>query len=415
MHRQIDECRICHNKQLVEVLDLGVQTLTGVFPRTRTQPVTAGPLKLVKCMGEEDVCGLLQLQHTYDLHELYGENYGYRSGLNASMVSHLHSKVRRILDRVTLPKNALVIDIGANDSTTLQAYPKSGCTLVGVDPTGQKFKSFYPSHIQLIPEFFSAEIVKTYFGRRKASVITSFSMFYDLEEPLNFMKEICDVLDEEGIWIFEQSYMPMMLRRNSYDTICHEHLEYYALKQIKWMADRVGLKIVDLEFNDINGGSISITAGKRDSRRSESPKVAEVLEAETRDDLDTLEPHKAFLSRVAGARAALRMFLEGARRSGRSVSALGASTKGNVLLQYCNVTEADVSPVGEVNSDKFGCFTPGTLLPIVPEDETLTMQPDYLLVLPWHFRSTFMGCRKLLGRNLVFPLPEFQVVRCRPH
>ena len=410
MYQEISQCRICGNTQLVEVLDLGVQALTGVFPKARTQPVTAGPLRLVKCTGDSDVCGLLQLRHTYDLSELYGDNYGYRSGLNASMVAHLHEKVRRILQRVKLTENALIIDIGANDSTALQAYPTHGCTLVGVDPTGAKFRRFYPQHIQLIADFFSAATVQRHLGRRNASIVMSFSMFYDLEQPLKFMQEVCDVLEDEGIWVLEQSYMPTMLRRNSYDTVCHEHLEYYALKQIKWMADRVGLKIIDVEFNDINGGSFSIVVAKQGSRHIESPQVVQILDQEARNGLDTLRPYEEFARRVAASRAALRAFLDHAREAGKSVCALGASTKGNVLLQYCNITETDIVLVGEVNPDKFGAFTPGTLLPIASEEEILAGRPDYLVVLPWHFRSFFLDHPKYVGLNLLFPLPELEVV-----
>ncbi|GFE82131.1 methyltransferase [Steroidobacter agaridevorans] len=411
MYRQISECRICKNTQLVEVLDLGVQTLTGVFPKTRAQEVTAGPLKLVKCSGDDAVCGLLQLQHTYDLGELYGDNYGYRSGLNSSMVAHLHAKVRRILDRVTLPGDALILDIGANDSTTLQAYPTQGCTLVGIDPTGAKFRKFYPPHIQLIPEFFSAATVRRHFGERKAAVVTSFSMFYDLEEPMTFTQEIAEVLADDGVWVLEQSYMPTMLQRNSYDTVCHEHLEYYALKQIKWMTDRLGLKIVDVEFNDINGGSFSLMVAKRNSRHAESPQVDSILDEEARAGLHTLEPFHSFAKNVAASRTTLRAFLDEARRFGKTVCALGASTKGNVLLQYCKITEADIARVGEVNPDKYEAFTPGSLLPIVAEEDVLAMHPDYLLVLPWHFRSFFVDHPRYFGHNLIFPLPQLELVR----
>lgn len=411
MYRQISECRICKNTELVEVLDLGIQALTGVFPKTRTQEVTAGPLKLVKCTGDGDVCGLLQLQHTYDLGELYGDNYGYRSGLNASMVAHLHAKVRRILDRTPLPENALIVDIGANDSTTLQAYPTLGSTLVGVDPTGAKFRSFYPPHILLIPDFFSAATIREHCGDRKASVITSFSMFYDLEEPMTFMREIAEVLDDDGIWVLEQSYMPTMLQRNSYDTVCHEHLEYYALKQIKWMTDRLGLKIVDIEFNDINGGSFSLMVSKRGARHPESPELASILNEEALAGLHTLQPFHAFASRVASSRATLRAFLDESKRFGKTICALGASTKGNVLLQYCGITESDLTRVGEVNPDKYEAFTPGSLIPIVSEENVLAINPDYLLVLPWHFRDFFVEHRRFFGQNLLFPLPQLELVR----
>jgi len=412
MYRQIDRCRICGNAQLVEVLDLGVQALTGVFPRSRAEPITEGPLQLVKCVGQDGCCGLVQLKHTYALDELYGENYGYRSALNPSMVAHLKSKVGRILELFSPPAGSLIVDIGSNDSTTLQAYPANTFACVGVDPAGRKFEQFYPSHIQLIPDFFSAEVLRAHIGDRRAAVITSFSMFYDLENPLSFVEEISQVLEEQGVWVTEQSYMPLMLSRNSYDTVCHEHLEYYGLRQIKWMADKADLKIVDIEFNDVNGGSISLVLAKRQSLWRESELVAEILGKELREGLDTLEPYRVFAMRVAASRDALRAFLERARQSGKSVSGLGASTKGNVLLQYCHITEEDIARVGEVNADKFGHFTPGTSLPIVPEEEALALKPDYLVVLPWHFRSYLVNQPQFRGQTLVFPLPELDVVQC---
>jgi NDP-4-keto-2,6-dideoxyhexose 3-C-methyltransferase len=407
MYSKIEECRICGNRELVQVLDLGVQTLTGVFPASRTQNVTAGPLRLVKCFGA-DTCGLLQLEHTYDLAEMYGLNYGYRSGLNASMVRHLQSKVQSILGLIKLEKNALVLDIGSNDSTTLQAYPNTEVTLVGIDPTGVKFKNYYPPHIQLIPDFFTAAKVKERFGSKRASVITSFSMFYDLEAPLAFMRDIADVLDENGVWVFEQSYMPTMLERNSYDTVCHEHLEYYTLKQIAWMAQRTGLKIIDVELNDVNGGSFSVVAAKEGSKLTATGRVSAMHANEQELGLDTLKPYQEFAERVSRCRQDLLAFIEDARKSGRTVCALGASTKGNVLLQYCGITESQIAKVGEVNAEKFGCFTPGTLLPIVPEDQLLAEKPDYLVILPWHFRAFFESNPKFAGRQLVWPLPSVE-------
>jgi NDP-4-keto-2,6-dideoxyhexose 3-C-methyltransferase len=414
MYTQITQCRICGNSQLTPVLDLGTQVLTGVFPATRGQAITAGPLVLVKCTGTESVCGLLQLQHSYDLNEMYGLNYGYRSGLNASMVEHLHGKVAKILARMRLQGDPLIIDIGSNDSTTLQAYPREGCTLVGIDPTGVKFHAYYPPHIQLVPEFFSAQAVRQKFGSRKALIVTSFSMFYDLENPLQFMREIHEVLDEQGIWVFEQSYMPTMLRKNSYDTVCHEHLEYYALRQVQWMAERVGLKIVDVEFNDVNGGSFSITAAKKQSAHAQSPQVEAILQSERDQQLDGLAPYREFARRVAESRDAVRSFVSAARSSGKTIAALGASTKGNVILQYCGLTQNDMSQIGEVNSEKFGRYSPGSLIPIVPQEQLLASDPDYLLVLPWHFRKFFEEGAAFAGRSLVFPLPQLTVVRAGP-
>ena len=411
MYKKIEQCMICGSAHLECVLDLGEQMLTGVFPREKNAKVTKGPLRLVKCMGDEETsCGLLQLENSYDLGEMYGENYGYRSGLNASMVAHLYKKVERILGLVKLNEGDLVIDIGSNDSTTLQAYPSSGLVLVGVDPTGVKFHSYYPEHIQLLPDFFSSALVKARFPEHKAKVVTSFSMFYDLEDPMGFMRQVYDVLADDGVWVFEQSYMPTMLETNSYDTVCHEHLEFYALKQIKWMTDRVGFNIIDVEFNDVNGGSFSITVAKSLGKPEVIPAVQKILDEERAKGLDTLVPFQEFAKRVANSKRELLEFLKVAQAEGKVVAALGASTKGNVLLQYCGVTEKDISFVGEVNVEKYGCFTPGTWIPIIPENDLLANEPDFLIVLPWHFKKFFVGNPKWKHAKLVFPLPHLEVV-----
>src|SRR3972149_2943839 len=205
MYRKIGKCRICGNSRMAPVVDLGEQTLTGVFPRKRNQEISRGPLRLVKCENGTDRCGLLQLQHSYEHNEMYGANYGYRSGINSSMVRHLHDKVETILQLARLRSGDLVVDIGSNDGTTLGAFPED-CLLVGIDPTGNKFREFYRADIRLIPDFFSAEVVKRAFPGRRAKVVTSFSMFYDLEQPLHFMREVAEVMDDDGIWVFEQSY-----------------------------------------------------------------------------------------------------------------------------------------------------------------------------------------------------------------
>ncbi len=236
-------------------------------------------------------------------------------------------------------------------------------------------------------------------------------MFYDLEEPMKFMQDVHDVLEDDGVWVFEQSYMPTMLETVSYDTVCHEHLEFYALHPIKWMADRVGLKILDVEFNDINGGSFSITAAKSSSKDESLPaSVQKILDQEKILDLDSLKPYEIFSDLVLKSKDDLWSFVEKAKQEGKSIVALGASTKGNVLLQYCGFSDKDISYVGEVNQEKFGCYTPGTWIPIIPEDELLAKKPDYLIVLPWHFKNYFINNPKFSGFDLVFPLPKLEVV-----
>jgi len=412
---EIQRCRICGNTDLIPILDLGELALTGIFPKNKDQEITSAPLELVKCRedGSGKYCGLVQLRHSFDLNEMYGENYGYRSGLNHSMVEHLHRKVRKILRMLSLSPGDLVIDIGSNDSTLLQAYPDK-LLLVGIDPTGKKFKKYYPEHIQLIPDFFSSEALSSRFGKKKAKIITSIAMFYDLEAPLEFVDEIYRVLSDDGIWVFEQSYLPMMLQTNSYDTICHEHLEYYGLKQIKWILDKVGMKIIDVETNSVNGGSFSVVAAKRISKFSENRKaVVSHLDYEASCCLDDVDPYIEFKSRVYEHRDKLNELLSKVKREGQTIFGCGASTKGNVILQFCNITSDDIPFISEVNEDKFGAFTPGSKIPIISEEEARELRPDYFLVLPWHFRDGIVKRESAFlkkGGKLVFPLPVIEIV-----
>jgi len=412
MVKKITACRICGNKELVPVVDLGDQYLTGVFPRlNELETLTKGPLRLVKCHSEDICCGLLQLEHSYELEEMYGDNYGYRSGLNQSMVAHLQDKVQKIENIVNLSPRDLVIDIGSNDGTTLSAFDSS-LHLVGIDPTGEKFKEYYPSHVELIPDFFTDKLINAKYPNKKAKVITSFSMFYDLEQPQEFVNQIASILDsKEGIWVFEQSYMPLMLERKSYDTICHEHLEYYGLSQIIWLLDRANLKIIDIEINDINGGSFSITAAKMSSKyKKNDKKITQLLHNEKQAKLNTLEPYFNFQINAKKSKLELQKFIDTAISSGKVISALGASTKGNVILQYCGLNSTQIESIGEVNTNKFGTYAPGSLIPIESEENVLNKKTDYLIILPWHFRDFFVKNSKFNKKNLVFPLPKLEII-----
>ncbi len=416
MYTAIKQCRICGNTDLVSILNLGTQYLTSVFPKSKTEEISSGPLELVKCnIGHNiNACGLVQLKHSYDLHEMYGDNYGYRSGLNESMINHLYGKVEKIRSIIQLTCGDLVIDIGSNDSTLLQAYRQDSLLLVGIDPSGEKFKKYYPKHIHLIPDFFSAESVKKNYGNKKAKVVTSIAMFYDLERPVDFMQQIYDILADDGIWFFEQSYLATMLEMTAYDTICHEHLEYYAFKQIKWMTDKVGFKIIDVELDAVNGGSFSVTVAKLGSKYIECKEVIDQLTRnETAKGLSEIKPYEDFKNRIYKHRNELKSFILDLNLKKKSIFGYGASTKGNVILQFCGFTNIDIPAIAEVNEEKFGCFTPGTYIPIISEKEAKDMKPDYFFVLPWHFKESIILREKDYldsGGNLFFPLPFPEVV-----
>ena len=409
MYNEISECRICGSENLITVLSLGEQYLTGVFPKSVDEEITKGPLDLVWCPDS----GLLQMKQSYSLDEMYGDNYGYRSGLNASMVKHLTNKIHMLERMVKLSDSDLVIDIGSNDATSLKAYSGKH-RKVGIDPTGTKFKEFYTDEISLIPTFFSAKAFKELFPSEKAKIITSIAMFYDLESPGNFVRDIEACLDNEGIWHFEQSYMPSMLRTNSYDTICHEHLEFYSFKVVKNLLEENDMRVVDVQMNAINGGSFAVTACKKNaSLRSNEPIINWMLKQEEDLGLDTQKPYDEFKERVFKHRKNLSDLINALVADGKKVFGYGASTKGNVLLQFCGFTKEQIPFIAEVNQEKFGSFTPGTLIPIISEKEAKAMKPDYFLVLPWHFKHSILERESdyiAQGGKFIFPLPEIEIV-----
>jgi hypothetical protein len=407
---EIRACRVSQSRHLISVLNLGEQYLTGVFPRSENQPVTRGPLELVWCPDS----GLLQLKHSYSLTEMYGDNYGYRSGLNASMVTHLKGKVRGLERNDRLRDGDWVLDIGSNDGTLLKAYETPGINRVGMDPTANKFRDFYPQDIAVVPDFFSADRFLEVTGDRQAKVITSIAMFYDLEDPSAFVADIARALAPDGIWHFEQSYMPSMLRTNSYDTVCHEHLEYYSLAVIRSLLERHGLHIINVQMNSINGGSVAVTAcHERAAIPGNQSVVAWMLEQEQNWGLDTPKPYRQFEERVFKHRADLQKLIRSLVKDGKRVLGYGASTKGNVLLQFCQFGPADLPAIAEVNAEKFGAFTPGTGIPIVSEADARAMRPDFFLVLPWHFKESIVRREQEFlasGGKLIFPLPEIEIV-----
>lgn len=409
MYKEITKCRISGSSNLVTVLSLGNQYLTGVFPKTKEEKVVRGPVDLVWCPDS----GLLQMKQTYNLNAMYGDNYGYRSGLNSSMVKHLQEKIKYLESLTELYENDIVIDIGSNDATSLKAYSGKHKKL-GIDPTGEKFKQYYTDDITLIPDFFNAQIVEEKFNSEKAKIITSIAMFYDLESPMEFVENIERCLADDGIWHFEQSYMPSMLNANSYDTICHEHLEFYSLKVVKDMLDKKGLRIISVQMNAINGGSFAVTACKKHAKHvSEQRKIDILLSQENEMGLDTLKPYREFEERAKEHRNNLVELIEGLVADGKKVFGYGASTKGNVLLQYCGFTAKQIPYIAEVNEDKYGSYTPGTLIPIISETAAAEMKPDYYLVLPWHFKENILAREQAYlakGGKFIFPFPTVEII-----
>jgi hypothetical protein len=356
-----------------------MQALAGRFPKVGTPDPMMAPLELVQCVGH-GCCGLVQMAHRMPSSELYGEGYGYLSGLNASMKQHLEDIVSMAEGLVVLEKKDLVLDIGSNDGTLLKAYRNKDIQRIGMD--AKHFKKHYKdTDIVFIPEFFNKNII---FDDDKVKIITSIAMFYDLDDPNKFVSDIKNILHPNGIWVLEQAYLPSTLENNAFDSICQEHVEYYALRQIEWLCHRHGLQVVDVRFNDVNGGSFLVVVKH-----------------------DGWDFH-GFVERINDIKDRLVNFLVSEKALGKTIHLYGASTKGNVLLQYFGIDYRLVSFAAEKNPDKYGCWTPGTHILIMSEEFSRGCRPDYYLVLPWHFKDGFIKREKKYlddGGCFIFPLP----------
>jgi SAM-dependent methyltransferase len=409
-------CRICGSAALTPVISLGAQHLQGSFlkPGLPTPPLRRIPVELVRCdpVVDQSACGLLQTSVTVPPAILYS-SYWYRSGTNQTMRNHLKGIAE---DAATLIQKeaALVLDIGCNDGTLLECYPET-FRRFGIDPSNLALE--VEGDIEVIQDFFPSERLGYSAGPDGFDAITSIAMFYDLEEPRAFVEAVGSILNKDGIWIFEMAYMPSMLEMNSYDTICHEHLEYYSFSVVENLLRSCGLRVIRVAFNDINGGSIRCYATHADSNRRRDRESVEAIErvrrAEFELELDTNRPYRHFQERIDGHRVELGALLRDLKRAGETIHVYGASTKGNTILQWCGIDGSIIDCASDRNPDKDGARTIGTNIPIVSEEKSRALKPDYYLVLPWHFREEFLAREATLleqGTKFIFPLPEIQIV-----
>jgi SAM-dependent methyltransferase len=405
-YKKINKCRICLDKNLKEVFNLGKQVIASYFPKKKEKDYRKIPLVLVKC----EKCELVQLQHTVDSTKLYTNNYGYRSGINSSMTKHLQNITKYIKKNYEIKKNDTILDIGCNDGTLLKSYNRNDIYYVGIDPVAKKFKKFYSKKFLIKANYFNSQ---NYFKiiRNKAKIITSISMFYDLPDPNKFVEDIKKILAPNGIWILEQSYMPFMLKTNSFDTICHEHLEYYCLKQINHLMLKNNLKIINVFFNEINGGSFQVHVAHKNSTIKENlVKIRKILNKEKKLKIDF--EFKKLKKNIVKIKNNLLKHLSEYKNLNKKVFVYGASTKGNTLLQYFNINKKLILAAAERNSEKFGLETPGTRIPIISEDQMRKSSPDFLLVLPWHFKGEFIKRERTFLNKIkfIFPLPTLTIL-----
>ena len=410
-YSSVNNCRCCNKKNLKNFFNFGKMNLSTEFPpKTKKKKIIKIPMNVKIC----SFCKLVQLEHNYDLKKLYNKDYGYKSGVNKTMNLHLESITKDIEKIVKFKKNDIVLDIASNDGTLLKKYKNKEIVRFGIDPTIDKFKPNYPKNYLKHSGFFKKKIFLKKTKLKKAKAITSIAVFYDIPKPNDFTKNVSSILDKNGVWVLEQSYFPLLLKNNAYDSLCHEHLTYFIYFQLNIILQKNNLKVFNVKLNEMNGGSIRFFISHKNSIFKTNHKNINMIKLREKKYLNNIDYNlKKFKTNILLSKKNLKIFIKKIRSNNKKIHLYGASTKGNIILQFCNLSYKEIEYAAERNKEKWTRVTPGSKIPIISESRSRKMLPDYYLVMPWHFKNEILKREKLFMRNggkLVFPLPKLEII-----
>ena len=410
--KNIERCRICQNNNLKHILTLGNQYLVDFLDNKEDIDYVA-PLELVLCSKNDMGCGLLQLKHTVPPDLLY-RKFWYKSGVNQTIRNDLEDIVRKAEEKIDLHDDDFVIDIGANDGTLLRFYKNSSLKLIGFEPATNLLEEANSGTFKIFNEYFNSKTFEESFGDKKAKIITSISIFYDLDNPHDFVEDITKILDENGIWILQMNYLVTMLENFAFDNIVHEHLEYYSLQSLEHLLDKHGLEVFDVDQNNINGGSIrAFIKFKNSNKFSISKRVNDVIAYEKKIKLSDEKTYLDFAEKIKSLKQQTCKFIKDEINNGKKFYVYGASTRGNTLLQYYGLNLQFIQGAAERNPAKWGKYIVGSMIPIISEEQARLEKPDYFLVLPWYFADEFVSREKKFlegGGKFLIPLPQFKLI-----
>ena len=403
------KCKNCKNPKLKKVFRIGKQPISSVFFEKPKNGLKAYSLDLFKCSK----CDLVQFSSLPPLDDMYGLTYGYNTSLSPLMVNHMREKFKFLKLNYNKLLKGQILDIGSNDGTFLNLLKSiKNVKLFGIDPSSEKFLDNYKKNITVITDFFSKkkllEKISNEQTLEKFNIITSFAMFYDIEDPNSFCKDIYDLLNNDGIWVVEFSYLPLLFKNLTYDQICHEHVTYYSLTTFSKILNQNGMKVIDLSFNEINGGSIEVICAKKNSKLKSKQIVEKTLNDEAGINKNIFD---LFQKRVDNVKKTLIEFLQNI--PSKDIIGYGASTKGNIVLNHLNLTSKNLKYICDANPFKFNRYTPGSNIKIISKKEMRKKNPKYLLVLIWSFRSEVIKqeinyIKK--GGKLIFHLPILHII-----
>jgi NDP-4-keto-2,6-dideoxyhexose 3-C-methyltransferase len=415
MFKKITSCRSCSNKKFTDILTLGNIAISDFIDNPLEQKGIKAPLELILCDSHVGGCGLLQLRHSVSGETLY-RNYWYRSGINKTMMDELADIAQDATKMAKLKLGDFVIDIGANDGTLLRKYNVQGLNTVGFEPAKNLHSFNKEGTTKIITDFFNYKDWNKEFGNAKAKVITAIGMFYDLDDPNSFLIDVCKCLAEDGTFIIQMMYMPFAIKRNAFDGICHEHLEYYTLLSLENLLSRHGLEIFDVKIReDINEGSVRFYIRKVSySKLLEGGEILNTLRNfELNLELENLKTYEELVNRINISREATLDFIKKEKKKGKKIHGYAASTKGNTTLQYYGITSRLLDAIADRNPAKWGKYTVGSEIPIISEEQSRNERPDYYFILAWHFLDEFIEREKEFlraGGKFIVSMPEFRII-----
>ena len=406
---KIKKCRICNSKIFFDLFSLGKLSFTGKFPKNLKDRIPKDFISLIMCKK----CRLVQLDRNFNPNYLYSQDYGYRTGINSTMTKHVHYVANEAVKLSKLKKNEYVLDIASNDGTLLNFYDKRFIT-VGIDPIIKKYTKYYKKINFKVSNFFSYNILKKKRLDFKYKIISALSMFYDLKNPNSFISDIKKILHKDGIFVLEHADLLSLFKYSLFDTICHEHLEYYSSKIIINLMKKHKLKVFDIKNNDINGGSSRYLICHKDAKfQIKKKKIDKILRQEKKLKLEDKKSYYRFYKKINLIKNKTRALIDNLLSKGKVIHGYGASTKGNVFLQYLGISAKKIPFIAERNPLKFNKYTPGNYIKIISEKKSRQKKPNFYLVLPWHFKNEILKREikiRRLGTKFIFPLPTLKVI-----
>jgi len=399
--KKINHCLLCKNKNIKEIFSLGNLFVSNFVKKRDIKKGLKAPLNLLYC----NHCSLIQLSHIAPQEIMYKRFYWYRSGVTKTMNLGLKNIFKESLKYIKMSSNDVVLDIGANDGTLLSYYKKKNFITIGCEPARNLQKFLKKNCNFTINNFWSKKNLNKILkinGLKKPKIITAIGMFYDLEDPNIFIKDAADSLDENGIFVAQLMCLKSMIEKNDLGNICHEHIEFYSLKSIKYLFEKNGMEIFKIEENDINGGSYRIYCRKFRYGSIKLPKE------------NVLKLMKGFVKRVKKNKQLIVRFINKKIKENKKIYLYGASTKGNTVLQYYGLTHKMIPFAAERSPEKWGRYTIGSGIKIISEKMARDLKPDYFLVTPWGFIKEFIKREKKWlknGGSFILPFPKFKLIK----